>query len=204
MFCLTRKHLLDFHFHFFWGGFCKVFFFSLVSKEERNIWKEKMMGNGVVFAFVFIVLVAVGGGVFGIDCPMSRQCKVCRKMVLQAASTNGTALEDEVAQWCQTLPAAAAPFPYCASEYQVYLVSALKGGKMVDSLATCSLLGLCSGSEPEDACGGPCSSSSQCGPGCYCNGYGQCDDSCFPSCQGESQFCPSGCGCGDYGFCDAD
>jgi len=45
---------------------------------------------------------------------------------------------------------------------------------------------LCQTEQLGDACGGPCSSSSQCGPGCYCNGYGSCDDACAPACQGET------------------
>jgi len=118
------------------------------------------------------------------------------------------------------MPSQAAPyFPYCnTSEGLQSVVTAMMDNYHDDTHVVCHQLGLCNATTtvegqrkhsqalkpPTDACGGPCSSSSQCGPGCYCNGYGQCDDGCSPACQGEQQFCPQGCGCGDYGFCDAD
>ena len=157
-----------------------------------------------IFACVALGLVA---GSANATSAVSQPCHVCRKVVTAARSlpkggkATETTLRLQAFKACDT--DAARNTPVCANVEQ--LASAVVKHNHVSSAETCAFLGQCSVSElsAKDGCGGVCQNADQCGPGCYCNGWGQCDDSCFPACQGESQFCPPGCGCGDYGFCDA-
>jgi hypothetical protein len=144
----------------------------------------------------------------------AESCKVCQRLVQAVrAGPNGfkagpmlARVSIDATMACSSLQRSlrGRDFPLCGDVIE--FATSLYANMTEPAVTVCKSLGYCR-NVPDHmvssgACGGPCSSASQCGPGCYCSGYGTCMDACSPGCQGETQFCPHGCGCGDYGFCD--